>query len=275
LTLLFAFETMKKIFIQLVMKRAQITALFCLSFLIMGTTVAQEDSLLLPTDAFEEELFEDFNDFEDFESEEDFFLEPTNDFEAPVIAPPTIETEFDSFIEPPLALDDVTSLSDTELLFAKALPASATTNFTVVNISQNNADALETGARPGDVLRYEFSFNSETEDVKDYVAQVNVAGIDAAVDFTDVGVGVLENGVITFPSYSQNAPCNQVYTFFVQVKDDCGELDVVTVSAEDRTIRVNLNCGLTQTGPASSALWLWMAILGLAATSMMWLNKQT
>ena len=257
MTLLLAFETMKKIFIQHVMKRAQITALLCLSFLIVGNTFAQE-ALLLPTDAFEEELFEDFNDFDNFDEEESLFIEPTNDFA-------------DEFIEPPVALETTENL---DLLFAKGLPASATTTLSVVNISQNNANALETGARPGDVLRYEFAFNSETEDVKDYVAQINVSGLGNAVDFTDTGVGVLENGIITFPSYSQNAPCDQTYTFFVQVKDDCGDVDVVTVSSEDRTIRVNLNCGLSQTGPASNALWLWMAILGLAATSMMWLNKK-
>ncbi len=129
------------------------------------------------------------------------------------------------------------------------LPASANATFSVVNVSQDNQDAETVGARPGDLLRYELRITSDVEDVNDYVASIDVANVIAALDFTDTGLGVLENGRITYPAYSNAAPCEQVFTFFAQVKPDCGDLRSLAVGAEGDSTTVGTSCELAQTGP--------------------------
>lgn len=244
------------------MKRVHLLAFLLLPFFFFAVAQAQSEGVIIPTDEFEEDLFGDTFD------DEPLFVEDSDD--EPLGLPdlgdaPLDEVEGDT----PLMMEAGTDAPE----FSSNLPSSATTSLSVVNISQNNADAMETGARPGDILRYEFIMDSQSEDVKDYIARINVSGIMPAVTFTDVGLGSLEGNVLTFPAYSQQAPCNQVYTFFVQVTEDCGDLENVTVSAEGESIRVNLNCGLSQTGP-SNGLLLWGLALILAAIGMMWVSNR-
>jgi len=134
-----------------------------------------------------------------------------------------------------------------------SLPSSAEVTLSVVNVSQDNADASQSGARPGDVLRYEILLNSPTEDVSNYVPSINVSGIESVVEFTNTGFGVRENGNIMYPAYSQSAPCSQAFTFFVRINEDCSSLTSMAVSnSEAGSVSVPLNCGLAQTGPSQS-----------------------
>lgn len=241
------------------MKRVHLLAFLLLPFFFFAIAQAQSEGVIIPTDEFEEDLFG--NTFDD----EPLFLEDFNDEPLDLGDLPLEEIDGQA---PPMM-----EMGMDEPEFSSSLPSSATTSLSVVNISQNNADAMETGARPGDILRYEFVMDSQSEDVKDYIARINVSGIMPAVTFTDVGLGSLEGSVLTFPAYSQQAPCNQVYTFFVQVAEDCGDLENVTVSAEGKNVRVNLNCGLSQTGP-SNGLLFWGFALILAAMGMMWISNR-
>lgn len=123
------------------------------------------------------------------------------------------------------------------------LPSSATFSYSVVNISQGNADASVAAARPGDTLRYEVAFTSDTEDVENFVASVDVSGILAAADMIDAGLGVLSGGTLSFPPYTQKAPCGKKLTFFVRVKRDCGTVGSMASTANGTVSNtVQLNC---------------------------------
>lgn len=146
------------------------------------------------------------------------------------------------------------------------LPNSAQVNLTVTNISQDDQNAQVVGARPGDVLAYTISLNSPTEDVIDFIPTVNIANISSMVEFTDTGFGVRENGNIIYPAYSHQAPCEQEFTFFVRVLDQCVEGASLQVSSpETGGTAVNLNCGLAQTGPTQQ-LFLLLGLVMLIVT---------
>ena len=228
--------------------------------LIINPVFAQEENLL-EDDAVvvapaEDEIFGG-----DFFSDLDSFLEDTG-------AEPA-----EALIEAPVEMDEVTpTLETTETLQSSAngssigLPSSSEVTLTVTNISQDNADATSSGARPGDVLRYEITLNSAIEDVSNYVPVINVAGIESVVEFTNTGFGVRENGTVVYPAYSHKAPCTQAFTFFVRVKEDCGEMTALNVSnSVAGNVSVPLNCGLAQTGP-SQTLFLLAGVMMLVLT---------
>ncbi len=123
------------------------------------------------------------------------------------------------------------------------LPSSATYSYSVVNISQGNKDATATAARPGDTLRYEITFTSNTEDVQDFVASADVSSILQAADMIDAGLGVISGGTLKFPAFSQKAPCAKKFAFFVRVKKDCGGVTSINSSANGSSgLTVNLQC---------------------------------
>ena len=128
------------------------------------------------------------------------------------------------------------------------LPASTQVTFKVLNVSQDNKDAQQTGANPGDVLRYELTIKSDTEDINNFVASIDVSNILKAAELIDPGLGKLEGNNLIYPAFSYQAPCEQVFTFFVRVKENCGGMDKVTVTAQGISTNVVLHCGLAQTG---------------------------
>jgi len=265
------------------MKRAKYLALLLLPLFIFSFTSAQEDPLI-PSEVIEDELFnaplvvDDELIADPEEPVVDLIAEDEPIVEVLIEDEPIVDLiEEESIIEVPVidVIEEDLEFEESAPILASgtdsSLPLSATTSLSVVNISQNNANATETGARPGDILRYEFTIDSATEDVKDYIAQVDVSGLERAVSFTDVGLGTVSGGTLTFPAFSQKAPCNQIYTFFVQVKEDCGDLRSASVNAEGKSVAVSLNCGLSQTGPSNNA-WAWAMALILAALGTMWIS---
>lgn len=233
--------------------------------LMVAPVYAQEEELLIeeePTsnDSGEEDLFGD-----DFFSDLDSFLEEEGGEEGMEAIPPS---EPDVIMnEEPDPLMEETGLTEelqgsameqsSESSASTSLPTSAQVTLSVTNTSQDNADATQSGARPGDVLRYEIMLNSPTEDVVNYVPTIDVSGIESVVEFTNTGFGVRENGQIVYPSYSHQAPCTQAFTFFVRVNEDCGSMSAMPVSStEAGSVSVPLNCGLAQTGPSQAFYFL-------------------
>ncbi len=127
---------------------------------------------------------------------------------------------------------------------ADGLPPSASKTLKVLNVSQSNQNAQIVGASPGDVLRYEFSIKSNTEPVDAYVFSMDISMIFKAADLIDPGSGVLSGTALVYPAFSHTAPCEQVFTFFVRVKSDCGDLDRIISVAEGQALNVPLNCGI-------------------------------
>ena len=256
------------------MNRTKYLALLLTPFLSFSILNAQiDEAIIIPSDYFADDIFAEEAPLEEENFEEEaptIFLE-----EEPIIELSNdIESEFEGLLveptnnEVPLIIGESNPAASTA-----GLPSSATKTLSVVNISQNNQDALASGARAGDILRYQYVIDSQSEDVKNYVAQVDLSGLTNAVNFTDVGLGTVSGSMLTFPAYSQAAPCNQIYTFFVQVKEDCGDLKAVNVSAGDKSIRVNLNCGLTKVGPGNPT-WMWGLAIILGALGMMVLARR-
>ncbi len=243
------------------MKTKFIAFIFLFSFISIPVQAQEED--LIFEDNFLEDLLPAETDtaaaggesaddlISDLLSELPEFDDPVADF----AESETITTSFDESSETIIS-DDGGDVHSSAFGQPGALPSSAQIAFSVINISQNNQDAQAVGARPGDVLRYELALRSDVEDVVDYVASVDVSSIINAVDFTDTGLGVLAGGRVSFPSYSHKAPCEQIFTFFVQVKPDCGDIKVMRVDAEGQATMVNLSCELAHTGPTER--WLFM-----------------
>lgn len=156
-----------------------------------------------------------------------------------------------------------------------SLPGSATTEFSVLNISQGNKDATQVGVRPGDALKYELTINSDADDVQDYVARVDVSKILDQVQIIDVTKGKLQGSHIVFDPFSHEAPCKQVFAFYVRFKE-CNGMSSLQVNAEGKTTNVGTTCSgaptkastppptktvkLPTTGPN---LWIIVGIIGL------------
>lgn len=149
-------------------------------------------------------------------------------------------------------------------VFAQALPSTAEVTFSVVNISQENKDAQQVGANNGDVLRYEILINSATEDVSDYVATLDLENLLGVTEIIDTGLGELTETQLSFPAFSQAAPCEKVFTFFVRVKP-CDGKNSVEVTVNGKTTKVTLNCGLTESGPG----FTWKLMILLAVGTML------
>lgn len=252
--------------------------------LLLNVGFAQEESLIdegqdgaaVADTSGEEDLFggDFFNDLDSFleqgaTADEGAVDDPlmSGGSEDPVvmdegILDPIGETAGEAVLE-----DESEDLQSSAMGVSGNLPDSAQVTLSVINISQDNADALQVGARAGDVLQYAISLNSTVEDVVDYVPMIDVSNLTSAVEFTNTGFGVLENGALTFPAYSHQAPCEQTFTFFVRVNEDCGQLTSLSASSlETGSVNVALNCGLTKTGPTQRfylMLGLIMLVLAL------------
>lgn len=154
-------------------------------------------------------------------------------------------------------------------VFAQSVPD---LSFSVLNVSQENKDAQTVGAREGDVLRYEFLIDSKSEDVANFVASVDLSKVLNGGELIDTGLGVLNENVLDFPSFSQSAPCQKVFTFFVRIKP-CNGVTSLTATAHGKTTKVDINCGLTKSGPSQNYLILIFSIIGIGGFVFFYTRK--
>ncbi len=134
-------------------------------------------------------------------------------------------------------------------------------DFSVINVSNGNRNAQSVGARPGDVLRYNLKVRSQTQDVVNFVPQIDIHQALQTTEPVDVGIGeIKEGGLLAYPVLNQPAPMERDYSFFTRVKPDCGNMGQLTVSAHGKVTVTKLTCGLTTTGP-STVVILCLALL--------------
>lgn len=145
--------------------------------------------------------------------------------------------------------------------------------FSVLNISQENKDAQTVGAKEGDVLRYELLIDSKVEDVSNFIASADLSEVLVGGELIDTGLGVLEGNNLVFPAFSQTAPCQKVFTFFVRIKP-CDAVDSLIAKAHGKTLKVDITCGLTKTGPSQNYLVLMILIIGISGFMFFHMRKK-
>ena len=131
----------------------------------------------------------------------------------------------------------------------------------VVNISQDNKNALSVGARVGDVLKYEVSVRSQIDNAVGFETQIDVSQVLQATEIIDAGLGTLDGEDLAFPGFTQVAPYEKDFSFFARVIEGCGGLDVLEVSAHGVTKKVDLACGLADTGPGMEFAFMIVLML--------------
>ena len=152
------------------------------------------------------------------------------------------------------------------MVSAVALPESTDVYFSVVNVAKGNEDATKAAARPGDTLRYELKIVSDFEDVSDFEVRLNISNILQNADIIDVGSGSVVENELVFPPFSQVAPCEKIYTFFVRVKS-CTQDKNISVTALGKTLSVNIVCKAKKliTSGGSFTWWMYAVLFGMIA----------
>lgn len=202
-------------------------------------------------------------------------LEPTDDY-----IDPGFGLEDDLFIDDLVegeALDPINetvTMQEPVSTIENVILAPAQYTYGVVNVSQNNANAQSVGAREGDVLRYEFKIKSDQVDVVNFVTSLDISQILQNAEIIDAGLGNVNGGTITFPSFTQQAPCEKVFTFFVRLNKCTPDTQMVS-SGNGQQTAVKLDCELARSGPGSMMLWYMTIALILGFIAIGIFNKRS
>jgi len=145
---------------------------------------------------------------------------------------------------------------------AQGTPPGISSDFSVVNVSKDNADATLVGARPGDVLRYELTF-SGSGSFLNFAPEVMLTDVLEGTEVVNLGGGTLDGTTLTFEGFSDFGTCaescTKTFSFFVRVKPNCADKKSLTADYSADSLRVSLDCKLAQTGPNG----IVFAVLGL------------
>lgn len=134
----------------------------------------------------------------------------------------------------------------------------------VVNISQDNKNALDVGAKVGDVLKYEVLVSSQDNNATGFETRADISQILQAAEVIDAGLGNLEGEELIFPTFTQVAPYEKEFSFFVRIQEGCGGLDALEGTFNGVTKRIDLACGLTDSGPGMEfALMIVLMLSGV------------
>lgn len=144
---------------------------------------------------------------------------------------------------------------------AAGLPTTTDVNFNVINISMDNQDALSVGARPGDILRFELAIQSDTEDVMNYVARMDIASVLENTEIVDTGLAEIQGNEIVFPPFSHAAPCQHIFVFFARVKDCAAEGLNITAGGEGQNVMVPVQCAAEPAPLVPTGAPTWMTIV--------------
>lgn len=147
--------------------------------------------------------------------------------------------------------------------YVNAQAGDAHVKWDAVNISTDNSNAVRTGARPGDVVRYELVL-TEGKGPGNYNPRIDVTDLLNKSELINLGGGVLEGQDLVFPA-KLCAGCNeQRFSFFSRVKDICGSAQSMRVSLNNSSVTVPFECELVQSGPN----FLLFLSIGLILTIM-------
>ena len=127
--------------------------------------------------------------------------------------------------------------------------------FIVNNASMENQNAEITGARPGDVLKYDLRLSG----AQDFTPEIEVSGVERWAEFINTGGGDLEGGVVMYPTFSGDRD----YSFFVRVNKDAKAGEYILAYLGDVELRVRIS-GLTDSGPNGLlvGIFILMVLMG-------------
>ena len=150
-----------------------------------------------------------------------------------------------------------------------AFPVSAAVDFSVINVSQDNADATRVGVRAGDVLRYEIAITGE--DLNTSVETV-VDLRDALADATMVnkGGGTLSEPMLSFPENFCFTCDEQVFSFWIRANDECVNGETIDMTFDDQTLIVPVHCELADSGPGSLIIAALALVLFMGYAVLSW-----
>lgn len=115
----------------------------------------------------------------------------------------------------------------------------------VTNVSQNNQDALLSGAYPGDVLK--FDIDVSPLDGGEPNVEVDVSDVLSKSQIIDKGFGELSGDYLIFPAFEGSE-----MSFFVRVNESCSAQDSsIEVFAHGTSIRVDLICDNVVSSPVT------------------------
>jgi len=143
---------------------------------------------------------------------------------------------------------------------AQTLPPDTQINFSALNISMENQDAEQVGARAGDVLRYELKLSSD-QAITDYETSINVGEILSAAELLDTGLAALDGEALAYPLLSRSSAWEQAFTFFARVAPDCGGMQDMSTAFGAQTVKVSLQCQMPRTGPTGLFVGIFATLL--------------
>jgi hypothetical protein len=136
------------------------------------------------------------------------------------------------------------SIASVFLLFSISGAVSAQSfdmgEFIVKNASMENQNAEITGARPGDVLKYDLRIAG----AQSLTPELEVSGVERWAEFINTGGGDLAGGVLAYPSFSGDRD----FSFFVRVNKDAKAGEYILAYFGDAELRVRI-VGLSDSGP--------------------------
>ncbi len=154
-----------------------------------------------------------------------------------------------------------------------AVPVSAEVNFSVANISQDNADATQIGVRSGDVLRYELAVSGESLLSESAETNIDLTDILRHTTMVNSGGGTLTENALTFPAGFCLTCDGQVFSFFVRANEECVTGETVDATYEGQSLTVPFHCELTESGPTPLIVAIVALFLFMGYTLLSW--KQT
>ena len=147
----------------------------------------------------------------------------------------------------------------------------------VLNVSENNQDAMSIGARPGDILRYELQINSD-QSVSNLTPEIEVKDLLTKAQIVDAGLAKQSDSKLNFPILEKNPPVSETYTFFARVNKECPSEDMrnINVSGHGQETNVKIICGLAKSGTDyKNILITFVIVLVVGIASLILKKKQT
>ncbi len=142
-----------------------------------------------------------------------------------------------------------------------ALPVSAEVNFSVINVSQDNADATRVGVRSGDVLRYEIAIRGEDLLEESMTTNIDLSDLLPDATMVNAGGGTLDDTMLSFPEDFCLTCDGQVFSFFVRANEACTEGETLDVIFNEQNLIVPVYCELVDSGPGSLIIALLALVL--------------
>lgn len=149
-----------------------------------------------------------------------------------------------------------------------SVPTLAAVDFSVQNVSQDNLNAVQTGVRSGDVLRYELSVSGNDSSIEEK-KMIDLSDALKKAKMVNAGGGTLDTNILSFPESFCLTCDGQIFSFFIRANDTCIEGESIDVIFGEQTLSVPFQCELADSGPGAfivSVLALFL-ILGYALLS--------